>query len=392
MKIHFLFFVTLSIFFTHSPNTFSQNNVFGKFEEYEKSGTAKKASRKLEANDVAGALKILDKAIEQKEDLFEAYRKRSFIRRYYNDDIDGAISDLNKAMEIKPDDVNLYISRAFLKKRYKNDLNSALLDYQIAQKYKPDSTILFSLIADLKSELKDFDGAIVEIKSALKIIPEDIDFHVKLSNLLLQKNQPDKAIVFLQGFLDDYVKKANGKLPKVRGERVKKKIPSEFKDSSNVKNPIPVKRYSQMDFNVNSAKDYEKQLAEIERARSLSKAFIELGKMFISKNELDKAFENLNTALEIDKNHEEAYGLRGIIYLSKGEFEKAIAEFSDAIDIADVPYFYLNRGIAYLAIANDKKSQADFGDFLKLYPEGRAILEQRIAEIKQSKENLNKPK
>lgn len=377
---------------TNSPSIFCQNNIFGKFEEYEKSETAKKASRKLEANDVAGALKILDKAIEQKKDLFEAYRKRSSIRSYYIDDIDGALSDLDKAMEIKSDDMDLYISRAYLKKRHKNDLNGALLDYKTAQKFKPDSTILFSLIADLKSELKDFDGAIAEIQSALKIIPEDINFHVKLSVLLLQKNETDKAIIFLQGFLDDYVEKTDGKLPKVRGERVKKKIPSELKDSSNAKNSIPVKRYSQMDFNVNSAKDYEKQLAEIERARSLSRAFIELGKMYISKNEFDKAFKNLNTALEIDKNQEEAYGLRGVLYLSKGEFEKAIAEFSDAIDIADVPYFYLNRGIAYLAIANDKKAQADFDDFLKIYPEGRTILEQRIAEIKQSKENSNKPK
>jgi Tfp pilus assembly protein PilF len=99
----------------------------------------------------------------------------------------------------------------------------------------------------------------------------------------------------------------------------------------------------------------------------------------------------LNTALEIDKNQEEAYGLRGILYLSNGENEKAIIELTSAIDIADEPYFYLNRGIAYLAGGNDKKAQIDFDNFLKIYPEGKAILNQRITEIKQ-KSKPDEPK
>ena len=383
MRKHFLFLTILTVCFTFSLTAFSQNNGFGNFEEYEKSETAKKANRKLQADDVDGALKILDKAIERKEDLFEAYRKRSFIRHYYNNDIDGAISDLEKAMEIKPDEVDLYISRASLKKRYKNDLNGALLDYQTAQKYKPDSTILYRLKADVRASLKDFDGAISEMQSALKVVPEDISLNVALSNLFGLKNDSDKAIVHLQGFLDSYAKKLNGKLPKVKGERVKKKIPGEFKDSSKAKNPIPVKRYSQMDFNVNSWKDLEKQRAAVEEARSLARAFIELAKLYIAKNDIDKGFSNLNTALEIDKNQEEAYGLRGVLYLSKDDFEKAIVELSNAIDIADEPYFYINRGIAYLAIKNDKKAQSDFDDFLRIYPEGQAVLDQRISEIKQ---------
>jgi tetratricopeptide (TPR) repeat protein len=61
--------------------------------------------------------------------------------------------------------------------------------------------------------------------------------------------------------------------------------------------------------------------------------------------------------LLIDKNQEEAYAMRGVIYLSKGEIEKAIVELSYAADIADEPYFYLNRGIAYLLIKNDKNAQ-----------------------------------
>jgi tetratricopeptide (TPR) repeat protein len=85
--------------------------------------------------------------------------------------------------------------------------------------------------------------------------------------------------------------------------------------------------------------------------------------------------------------------LRGILYLSKREFEKSIVEFSNAIEIADEPYFYLNRGIAFLAIANDKKARSDFDEFLKLFPNGRAVLDERITEIKQiMKQNQIRPK
>jgi len=127
MKKYFLFTVLLFVFSTFSINSFSQTNISTKFEEYDKSETAKKANKKLDSNDIAGALKILDKAIEKKEDLFEAYRTRSFIRQLYNNDIDGAIADLSSAIEIKPDDENLYISRAYLKKYTKTTLRKLCL-------------------------------------------------------------------------------------------------------------------------------------------------------------------------------------------------------------------------------------------------------------------------
>ena len=363
-------------------NIYAQKSVFDGFEDYEKSETAKKANRRLNSNDVTGALKILDKAIEKKEDLFEAYRKRSFIRQIYTNDIDGAIADLNLALEIKPDDVDIYISRAYLKKRFKKDFDGALNDYETAQKYNTKSLILKKLKYLLKTELKDYDGAIAEIESGLKTNPEDVDFHSGLSNLLTLKNKSDQAIVHLQNFLDDYLKKRNGVLPKIKGEIVKKKIPSDLQNIDGAENSVPVKRYSQMEFSIGSFEDYQKQLTAIEEARKLSNAYITLGNLYIEKNDNEKALVNLDNALIIDKNQEQAYALRGAIYLSRGESEKAIDEFSSAIEIADNPVFYLNRGISYLFIGNDKKSQKDFDKFIEIYPAGKEILNQKIDEAK----------
>jgi tetratricopeptide (TPR) repeat protein len=137
-----------------------------------------------------------------------------------------------------------------------------------------------------------------------------------------------------------------------------------------------------MEFSASSPEDLRKQQDKIEEVRNLAKAYIALGKLYIAQNNFEKAFTNFDTALLIDKNQEEAYAMRGVIYLSKGEIEKAIVELSYAADIADEPYFYLNRGIAYLLIKNDKNAQNDFDYFLKLYPDGKPILDQRLAEAR----------
>lgn len=391
-KLPLLFFIII-IISCFALGVFAQKSVFSDIEQYDRSETAKKANQKLGKNDISGALKILDKAIEMNEDLFEAYRTRSFIRSWYKNDIDGAISDLDKAIEIKPDDFDIYISRAFLIKRYKKDYKGALKDYETAQKKRPDSTLVHQLKAIVKVELADVDGAMAEIQAALKIQPEDIDLHIYQTNLLIRKNEPEQAIGGLQNFLKYYADKKNGKLPKIRGEKVKKKIPSEFNKPDDPINSVPVKRYSQMSFNADSPEDLRRQQAEVAEARSLSNAFLLLGKLLISKNMFDEAFKKLNTALEIDKNQEQAYALRGILYLSQNQAERAIDEFSDAIDIADDPSFYLNRGIAYLLIRNERKSRSDFDDFLKLYPGGQSILSQRIVEAKQKlRGNADQPK
>jgi tetratricopeptide (TPR) repeat protein len=376
---------TLLLCFAFSLCVCSRDNIFDSPDLIDKTDTAKKAGRKLRSGDVEGALKILDKAIEERRDLLEAYRTRSYAREVYGYDIDGAISDLDKALEIKPENAYLLWKRAHLKRRYKSDFQGALLDYQTAQKYSSKSLTLHKQIANMKMELKDFDGAIAEMQSAIAILPEAIDFHIDMSVFLTLKEGPDKGIAHLQTFIDGYLRKRNGRLPKIVGERVRRNKASDGqKDYPNAKNPLSIIRHTQMNVDAFSWNDLQRQLSEMEEARELAKAFVQLGRMHTAKNDYEKALANLKTALDIDKNHEAAYGLRGVIYLSKGEYEKAIAELSDAIDITDEPYFFLNRGIAYLSFGNDKKAKSDFDYFLKIYPEGKMILDERVAETKQN--------
>ena len=362
MKKYILFLTVSAVLLALQLDVFTQKKLAGMFPETEQSAAIKKAYKKLESNDISGALKILDEAIEKKQDLYEVYRERSLIRRLYTNDIDGAIADLDKVLEIKPDDVNSYTSLAFLK-QIKKDYLGALKIYEIAQKYQPDSIEIYTQKAFVKSKLNDFPGAVAEMQSAVKSNPDSIYLQIRISDSMMLNKKPDQAVAGLQSFLDNYVKKNNGVLPKLKGERVKKDKTVRNPDGSSENK---VRRYSQMEFSANSPEELKKQQDKIENTKNLAKAYVALGKLYIARNDFDKAFLNLDTALTIDKNQEDAYGMRGILYLSKGDYEKAIVELTNAAEIADEPYFYLNRGIAYFLIKNAQKSQADFDYFLKL--------------------------
>lgn len=379
MNKSILLFVCLFFIVTFQTKTFSQNKPI--FQKFRISEIVSKANDKIESKDIEGALKILDKAIANQRDLFEVYHRRAQIRRFYTKDIDGAISDLHKALEIRQDEEYIFFSLALLKRNFKNDVQGALQIYETAQKYHPNSSELYSRIAFAKSDLNDFAGAMTAMQTAVKLAPDSINLQVSLSDLLYQNKKTDEAVAGLQNFLDDYVKNANGKLPKVRGERISKdKNP---RNPDGTKSEITARRYSQFDFTVMPVNNWQKWERELSEARSLAKAFIALGKLHYAQKNIDKAFSNLQTALQIDINQEDAYGFRGAIYLSNEEYGKAIVELSRAIDIADEPSYYLNRGITYLLTKDDKNSQKDFNYFLKLYPEGQEILDRRIAEARQ---------
>jgi tetratricopeptide (TPR) repeat protein len=378
MKKLTLSFSVLILVVMLSADSFSQRKSLSIFPETNQSQVVEKARKKLNTNDVDGALKILDEAIVKKLDLFEVYHERYIIRRFYLFDNEGAIVELENALKIKPDDVSSYLSLGSLKQS-KQDFVGALKIYETAQNYVSDSAEIHLQKAHIKSNLKDFDGAMTEIQSAVKLKPESIYLQIKISDLLFANKKSEQAISNLQNFLDGYIKKYNGELPKLKGEKIKKnKIVHNPDGSTSGK----ARRYSQMEFSASSPEDLRKQQDKIEEVRNLAKAYIALGKLYIAQNNFEKAFTNFDTALLIDKNQEEAYAMRGVIYLSKGEIEKAIVELSYAADIADEPYFYLNRGIAYLLIKNDKNAQNDFDYFLKLYPDGKPILDQRLAEAR----------
>lgn len=340
--------------------------------------------KKKAKNDIHGALQLLYMAIQKNEDLYEAYKERSLIRRMYAKDYEGARADLTSAAQIKPDDYQLYVNRSELRSKFKKELTGALSDIDMAEKAGLRAALSSGHRAIIKRDQKDYRGAISEYEKALKVEPDLVSNAIELTWLIMGLDGLTAGSVRLDNFLSDYNQRHADKLPKVTGEKViKNSPPVKYTNQSGEKESVNVIRHTKMDLAANSIDDLIKKQGLVAEARSLAEAFALLGSIYIKINEHQKALDSLGTALVIHRNQDNAYGLRSLVYIDRKEFDAAIKDLDQAIKIVDLPFYYFNRGIAYLLKGDEKRARKDFDKYIELDPEGKANLEKQIAEAKQ---------
>lgn len=364
---------------------FGQPPLFGEVQK--QTDLERRVYQKLGKNDLQGAMAILDKEIAEAKDPFEAYNLRATLQLTRRDDVDAALADLGKAIESQPTNIEPRARRARIRANRKNDPQGALEDYNAALKINPNSFELLSGRAEVNKDLKLLSDALTDLEALIALRPDHVESHIRKSNLITLRSSPESGIAYLESFLKDFASRRNGKLPKVRGERVIKKIPKDLTDKG-----VTVTRYSQRNMSANSPADLNRLAQELNLARSLGRAYLTLGQEYTRLNRLDPALNALTVAVDFDPNQEHAYATRGLIYLTQNKPKEAIEELSDAIDIADEPHFYLNRGVAYLLLSQEKKAEKDFEKLLKLAPESKAMIESRSAEARDQRKLLSTPK
>lgn len=374
-EIHILT-ICLSIIF--AMNIFAQRNNSLPQSIY-KSKIVQKAEKKWQDKQLISALEILNKTITEGKDLIEAYSLRSMLRRF-NKDYNGAIEDLNRIIEIEPNHIISYQARAYIKSKFTNDYQGAISDYNYLKKISPKSTVNYMKAAHLYQLLLKYDESIEEYKKAIEIDPEDIAVHLDLSILYRGLGQSDKAIYLLKNFLESYTIRKGG-LPKIEGLTARKREYKIKSDEDSVEKTVELKRSTRVIIYGNQ-NDIRENLDKVKTLEKLANAFALLGDLNKEKGNLQEALNNLNYALEINKNQENAYHLKGLIFLEKEEYNQALVNFNEAINIANKPFFFLNRGVAYLLKGDDKKSQEDFDKFLELFPQGKVELEKKINEAR----------
>jgi tetratricopeptide (TPR) repeat protein len=96
--------------------------------------------------------------------------------------------------------------------------------------------------------------------------------------------------------------------------------------------------------------------------------YVKMGEIYMLTQDAQKAFENLNIALHINKHNGKTYFLKGFIYLEMGDTGKAISNFQTSIDV-DPDYYdsYINLGIIY-AKRKNKLSAFYYESCLRLKP------------------------
>lgn len=155
------------------------------------------------------ALELVDKAISFGDSaLFYAERARIYqaLERY-----DEALADISTAIDISPQDFELYDSRARIMGR-KEMLQEALNDIEIAEQLSPNDEDTIKLKNWLAGkhytrsrqavDQKDFNTAIYNLKTAIDVNPDEIDYYRLMDWLLAKQSDWDAIIIYWNRYLE----------------------------------------------------------------------------------------------------------------------------------------------------------------------------------------------
>lgn len=357
-----------------------------------KSEYARKAAEKLVKGDRAGAIAILDKAIEQRKDLNELYAMRAHLRMSVGN-LDGAIADLNEAIKITPNNPNLYEHRASLR-AFKRDHAGALQDYDaaIANGYKAEKVYLGR--AGIKRDMGDMEGAIADYQLVLTLNPMLAAAHNMLAITYEIGNNLDGAIAHLQDFLDRYEGKRDGKLPRVpgatpTGETILIEREGKEKDGSQV---FMEGQESVVKFEANTAEERDKQQAKYEQTLNLAGAYANLGRMYVRRNDFDKALENYEKGLRINKGNSYIHKLRSEIRIQRGDLQGAIEDLTVATNSPmGAPDRHFDKGLLLILQGKDDEAEKEFALHRQRFPAGHEFLDKKIEAAKKLRAQQTQP-
>lgn len=107
------------------------------------------------------------------------------------------------------------------------------------------------------------------------------------------------------------------------------------------------------------------------------------GIIYSKMDELQKALEDHNRAIELMPNMTQAYINRGNVYFHLRRYEEALLEYQRAIEMSAPPLYlpHFNSGIALLKLKRDEEAVLAFERALKLAPESEPV-KKKLAQAK----------
>ena len=347
------------------------------------SETARKAGEKMSRGDRAGALEILDSAIESQKDLLEAYQMRASLRSA-GGDVDGALADYSAALELDPHDARIYERRAMFR-AFRRDHAGALKDFDAAIANGLKTEKVFAGRATVRRDMGDAEGAIADYRIALGVNPDYASAVNGLSFALERKGDADAALALLEEFLGRHEGKAGGKSPGFKGEvqtggGVSVKREGREKDGSQV---FLSGSGAAMTFNAESPEEMEKQRAEFEQLINLSLAYANLGKLYARRNDFDRALESYEKGLKVRKGDSYIHKLRSQVRIKRGDLRGAIEDLNAVVNSPQgAPDRHFDKGLLLVLQGKDAEAEKEFALHLQVFPGGRESLNARIEEAR----------
>lgn len=348
-----------------------------------KSEYTRRAAEKLASGDRAGAIAVLDKAIEERKDLHETYVMRARLRLSVGD-LDGAIADYTEAIKITPHDAGLYEQRGGFR-GFKRDYAGALQDFDAAIANGLKTEKVYVGRAGIKQGMGDMEGAIADYQSALAANPGFVAAHVGLTFTLERKGEVDAAIVHLQDFLDRYEGKRGGKLPTMPAHTstsagVPIKREGKEKDGAQV---YMESREFASGSPVNSREEADRQIAQLEQRLHLAQAYATMGRLYAKKDDLERALENYEKGLKINKGDFYLHKLRSEIRIRRGDLPGAIEDLTAVVNSRmGAPADHLDKGLLLLLQGREAEAEKEFALHRQQFPTAGEYMTRIIGEAK----------
>ena len=208
-------------------------------------------------------------------------------------------------------------------------------------KKSPDSAEVRNNLGLAYASQGQFDGAIGEYQTALRLKPDYATAHYNVGLAYASQGQFDRAIAEYQTAL---------------------RLSSDFAEVHN-----------NLGFAYASQDQFDKAIGEYQTALRLKPDYVmahyNLGIAYASQGQFDRAIGEYQTALRLKPDYADAHNNLGAAYASQGQFDRAVVEYQTALRLnPGLIEAHYNLGIAYASEGQFDRAIAEYQTALRLNP------------------------
>lgn len=264
------------------------------------------AFRLMDAGNYGKAITLINSMIESDSTNADLYEWRGIAYEGIKD-YQSAIFDYSRSLVADPAHWSSYLKRADLLTAFEY-YDDALKDYDAALQWADTTSAKESILvnrASLKKKMKDTEGAVADLKQALKINDKSLAALGNLGALLFDMGKPSEAINSLQKAIE---------------------IDSTFEGG-----------YGNLAFLYAQMGDYKKALSISNKLLQMkpNEAYALNNRGYIRYNLEDYtgALEDINNSIQLDPQNSFAFKNRGLVYIALHKNAEACADFQRALSL-----------------------------------------------------------